>query len=109
MEWILNKVDILSRQLQAHDATFSAARNLINTLVEELAPLNPPHADPRFDGIWERAEDVIQESDLPAPPQRRVRRVRRTAAANAGQEGYIGTSKAQMTGDALSSTPCCVL
>ena len=89
MEWILNKVDILSRQFQAHDATFSAARNLINTLVEELAPLNPPHADPRFDGIWERAEAVIQESDLPAPPQRRVRRVRRTAAANAGQEGYI--------------------
>ena len=58
-----------------------------------LDRLIPPNVDPIWDKIWEEAQGIVTECDLPALPQRPIRRARSDHVDHAGnyysKEDYL--------------------
>ena len=85
----LGTIKILSVQLQSTSATLGDSYGLVMAVVEQFEMIDPPTEDPRFDEIWAKATHMVTKCDLLPPPPRRVRRVRREAAAIAGREDHV--------------------
>ena len=88
MKFILKICNDASVLLQGKTETLPEALKCIQTMRTFLDRPIPPNVDLIWDEIWEEAQKIIADCDIPALPQRRIRRARADGSDHGGN--YIG-------------------